>query len=282
VTNCRSCGQPNEDGSLYCMACGRPMADAQAPRVVSETYVPSQPTSPRRPGIRPNLHLLLPTLLVVAFVLGVVSLGTAWWSYDGSASGKTESLNFVPGSSYYVTCSGTGCGGFSAGTFPYTVLGGSVGGMYITVLSLMIVAVVLTGLVALFAVLGALGRGSIRMQSTTVLILKGTAILILFATLIWTATGQSSTFPPGQLFAGTGSTGASPDTSFWGSASTPGASAAWGAGPGWYLALTTVVLLCGVLVLLPWVGRRREAGARAHVAPARIAPMTSSVSSPPP
>jgi zinc-ribbon domain len=256
MISCPWCGTSNEDGSKFCMACGRPVAPAPAPSApVPKSESPAKVRRSWR--FQPNVAMILPAVFILSFVFGLLSLGTAWWSYSDKTAGGNFSVNFLPGSNYYLTCSGSGCGGFSAGAFPYTVVGGGVGGMYGDVLGLVVVCVILLGLLALFSVLGIMGHGLGRWQSAITTLFGAVTILVLFATLIWTAAGQPGTFPAGFYFMGSAGSSNTPDTSFWGS--TTSGAASWGAGAGWYLALATVVLLCAALILLPWAGRRRRA-----------------------
>jgi hypothetical protein len=200
---------------------------------------------------------VLALLLIAAFVLALVSLGTAWWSYSASAGGGTTSVNFLPGSEYNVTCAGAHCGGFSAGSFPYTALGGSLGSLYGTVMVLAAVSVALTGLVALFGALGAMGRRLGAWQRSGSLFLGLAAVILLLTALCWAVAAQPGAFPSGSSFTTSGSGSASPATSFWGS--NAAGTISWGAGLGWYLALASVLLLCAVAILSVILGQKRLA-----------------------
>ena len=236
-----------------------PVASPAAPPPVTATTAAVPPL--RRIRLQPNLRLILPLLLVLAFVLAAISLGSAWWSYSSSNPSGSESVSFVPGADYYLTCTSSHCGGFQAGTQPYAAIGGSIGGVYGSLFGLLLAAVILSGLVALFAGLSAAGRTWGRWQAKATFLLGGGAILLLLASLVWATAGQPGAFAPGFYFPGSGSAGASPANSFWGSSST--GSASWGAGAGWYLALASLILLSGVIVVLPWINRRsRPAPAR--------------------
>ena len=213
--------------------------------------------------------MLLAVLLIIAFVLGVVSLGTAWWSYASSGGGGSISLGFVPGGDYVVTC--TNCGGFASGSFSYGNFGGSLGGLYEALLGLMGLAVALTALAAIIAVLSAMGRRTGWWQRSGSFILVFVAV---FATLIATVavvTAQPGAFGPNSTFQGLGPGNASPTTSFWGTDAA--GTASWGAGIGWYLALASGVLLVVITVLLVVLGHarlrvpERETRSAAPVAP---------------
>ncbi|MGA9840437.1 MAG: hypothetical protein WBS16_08420, partial [Thermoplasmata archaeon] len=235
----------------------------------------------RRFRLPTDLRRVFPAILVLAFVLGLISLGTAWWSYSDSTTNEHLSVNFVPGGTYYLACSGSGCAGFNSGSFPYSVQGGgSVGSVYETVLGVGAIAVALAGIVALLAVLAALGRT--RSSPTLSTLLGGGTILLLIATMIWIVTAQPGAVPAHLYDAGTSASGASPQNSFWGS--NGDGTASWGAGPGWYLALSCVVLLTLVLIVIPLLDRRRHGvGIRGAAAPSPVSgPVASRTYLPPP
>jgi hypothetical protein len=187
--------------------------------------------------------------------MSIASLASAWWQYTSSGSGGTDSVAFFPGSNYNVDCSGAHCDGFTAGSFPYGAIGGSLGGLYAGVFSLLVAVAVLLGLAALFTGLGALGYAKSGTYRFLTFVFSITSLGLLLAAVGWTASGQPGDFPSGSLFTGDGSGSNSPSSSFWGSTST--GSASWGAGAGWYLALACAVLLLVVLIMLVIVGRAR-------------------------
>ena len=190
--------------------------------------------------------MLLPVLLVLSFLLGVVSLGTTWWSYSANGGGGSFSIGFLPGGNYDVSCSH--CAGFSSGSFPYSAIGGSVGGIYEAVLGLMIATVVLTGLATGIAVLGWLGRRTGWWQRSGSFVLIVLSFVFTIAAVAGTVAAQPGSFASNTSFDGLGGTGASPASSFWGS----NGAASWGAGAGWYLAAVMtglLVVVCAVLIL---------------------------------
>jgi hypothetical protein len=207
--------------------------------------------------LHPNPRLLLAFLLVVTFVLELVSLGTAWWSYSSTGGGTSHSLSFLPGGNYNVTCSGSGCAGFSAGSFPYSNFGMSMGTLYGVVLGLMALTAVLTALAAAIAVLAALGRKTGWWQRSGSFVLVFLSALTTLIALVATVTAQPGAFAANSMFDGLGSGGASPLTSFWGS--NPAGTATWGAGAGWFVALATLVLLGIIIALLVVLGHERLA-----------------------
>ncbi|MGI0155099.1 MAG: hypothetical protein ACREDE_03035 [Thermoplasmata archaeon] len=231
-------------------------------------------------------------LLLAVFVLSIASLATPWWSYSASAGGNSESVNFLPGSNYNITCAGH-CGGFSAGSFPYTAIGGSLGGLYEGVLILVALSAVLTGLAALFGGLRVLGRSRAPNARRWAFLGSGIAAVVLLGAIVWTASAQPGAFPAGSALTGSGSGGASPATSFWGS--NPAGSASWGAGVGWYLALASVVLIIVVIGMLLVLDRQRPReperrtsataappGAVAYTAPPYASPSTGPTVTRPP
>ncbi len=218
----------------------------------------------------PNPRWLLAVLLVTTFIVTIVSAGTAWWAYTANGGGTSHSLYFLPGGDYNVTCSGSDCAGFSAGSFPYNAIGGSLGGLYGTVLGLLGFAIGLTGLAAVIAVLSLLGRRTGWWQRSGTFILVVLAFLVMVVAEIAAVTSQPGAFSSTTKFPGLGAGGASPLTSFWGSSG----SASWGAGAGWYLGLSTVILLVGVAAVLVLAGPKRlELPARARRTPTNPSPL---------
>jgi len=190
--------------------------------------------------------MLLAVLLIASFVLGVVSLGTAWWSYSSTGGGGSLTLGFVPGGDYVVTCSS--CGAFSAGSFSYSAFGGTLGGLYEAILGLVALAVALTGLAAFIAVMGLLGRRTGWWQRSGSFVLVFVAVLTTLVAAVAVVAAQPGAFGPGSTFQGLGPGNASPTTSFWGADAA--GTATWGAGAGWYLALASGFVLVAVIVLL--------------------------------
>jgi hypothetical protein len=218
---------------------------------------PPAPPRRRRPrwlasGGFPRLVLTL--VLIVGFILAAISLGTAWWAYSSSTGGSSESVQFGPGSTYSVTCSGSGCGNFASGSFSYSSFGGSIGSLYGTLEALLILAVVLAGIATLFGLVALAGRGGRMFGLLGFLLgLASGAVLILLG--VWIESSQPGSFGSGVAFPGTRVGGASPSTSFWGAASNGGAVASWGAGAGWYCAVIGGVLVLAVAVALLFIGR---------------------------
>lgn len=190
--------------------------------------------------------------LIAAFVIGAVSLGTAWWSYSATGGGGSNSLSFYPGGNYDVACTDSACGGFSSGSFPYSAIGGSIGGLYEAVLGLMIAAVLLIGIVTAIAVLGWLGRRTGWWERSGSFVLTVLAFLFAIAAVAGTVAAQPGSFGSGTTFPGLGH-GTSPLTSFWGA----DGAASWGAGAGWYLGAVMTGLLVAISAVLVLAGHRR-------------------------
>lgn len=199
-------------------------------------------------------RLALTFTLIIGFILAAVSLGTAWWAYTSSTGGASESVQFGPGSTYSVTCSGSGCGAFTAGSFSYSTFGGSVGSLYGSLQALLILAVVLAGIATLFGLMALAGRGG-RIFGVLGFLLGIASGAVLIVLGIWVQSAQPGSFGSGVTFPGTHSGGPSPSSSFWGTASSGGSVATWGAGAGWYCAVIGGVLVLAVAVALLFIGR---------------------------
>lgn len=276
---CPGCGRSNEDSALFCGSCGRALAGASSrtlppppPPALATTTPVAPPRSPRF-RFRLGLRTIVALLLIAVFVLAIAAVATPWWSYSASTGGHSESVSFLPGSNYNVTCAGS-CGGFAAGSFPYSAIGGGLGGLYEGILVLVGIAAGVTGLAALLTGLGALGWRIGKSMRFGVYLGSIAAGLLLLGALVWTASGQPGSFPSGSSFSGSGS-GATPATSFWGS--NGAGTESWGAGAGWYLALASLIVLVVAIVLLMIASRRGapatpERRTRAAVAPAPVAP----------
>jgi MFS family permease len=192
--------------------------------------------------------------LLAGFVLSAVSLATAWWSYSSSGGGTTDSVLFTPGSTYTVSCAGSGCGGFATGSFSYSVFGGSLGTLYTTLEGVLVLAVVLAGVATLFGMLTIFGRGS-RALAFVGTLFGLVAGAVLLGVGVWIEGAQPSSFGANAAFRGTQAGGPSPATSFWGTASGGGSVATWGAGAGWYCALIGGILILAIAVALLFLGR---------------------------
>ncbi len=190
-------------------------------------------------------------------------------------------LVLSPGGNYNVTCSGSGCAGFSAGSFPYSNFGGSIVTLYGVVLGLMGLGVALTGLAAIVAVLAVLGRKTGWWQRSGSFVFVFLSVITTLIALVAAVTAQPGAFASNTTFPGLGSGGASPLTSFWGS--NPAGTATWGAGVGWYVALVTVVLLSVVTAMIIVHGRERLAvpGRRTRAAAPPPAPVVRGYTAPP-
>lgn len=270
MISCTGCGRANDVDARYCAGCGQTLPVASAPLPIPPPppgFVGGGPLSPpleaapprraprsRRFKFRPTPRFLVGTMLLIAFVLTLISLGTAWWSYSTNTTGETVTVNFLPGSNYNVTCAGNHCGGFTAGSPPYSALGGSLGGVYETILVLVAVSAALAAFAALFGGLSALGRNVGGWARGGVLLFSGAAAIVLLVAVAWLPGAQPGAFPSGSSFTAT-SGGASPGTTYWGS--NPAGTISWGAGVGWYAAVVSVALLLTAVALLMVLGRQR-------------------------
>ncbi len=199
---------------------------------------------------------MLSLTLLVGFVLSAVSLGTAWWAYSYSGGGTSDSVQFTPGSTYSVSCSGSGCGGFVSGSSSYSSWGGSIASIYGSLEVALIAAVAIAGLATVLGLLSLFGRGPRTFGFIGCLlgVVSGATLLGLSA---WVVSSQPGAFGSDVTFLGTHSGGPSPASSFWGSATGGGASATWGAGAGWYGALLGGVVLLAISCVLVLVARSR-------------------------
>jgi hypothetical protein len=217
------------------------------------------------------VRTVLALVLVAGFVLSAISLGTAWWAYSASSGGAVYSLQFVPGSSYPVSCTGA-CGGYGSGSNTYADFGGSLASLYGSLESALVLAVVLAGITTLFGVLAVIGRGDRRFGVVAFLVglLAGAVLLGLG---FWVEAAQPGAFGAGVTFHGLPPGGPSPASSFWGSYDSGGSSASWGAGAGWYGAMIggAFVLAAAIsLLVLGW----RSASRPAPREPRAFAPAT--------
>ncbi len=235
---------------------------------------PDLPASParRRLGRRllggwkgqiPRLVLFL--LLLAGFVLSAVSLGTAWWVYQSSGGNSSATVLFNPGSTYSVSCTGSGCGGFAQGSFSYNSFGSAIGSLYGSLDGALIFVVVLAAIataIGILAIAGRIGRG-LTIVGSLLGIAAGGALIGLS---LWVESSQPGSFAASVTFQGAGGQGPNPTTSFWGTADAGGSSAVWGAGAGWYGALIGGTLLVAIAIVL--VLATRSATPRRVPAPA--------------
>lgn len=198
-------------------------------------YVIADPSRPgaRRPfGYRHRRRTNASILLTLGFVLSAIALGTAWWSI----SSGTTSQYYTPGQTY--SCIGTGC----AQTFySYTnSISAQMGTLYGAIEYMVIGAVLLAIIAALFAFFGAYGVTYGRGQLQMVVLFSVLAGILLAASVIYVAVAQ-----PSALQASTaGCNGPSYCTSFFfGSYTAGGVTSSYGPSVGWFAALIGFLLL---------------------------------------
>ncbi len=196
-------------------------------------------------------------LFVLGFVLSLVAVATPWWSYADSSHNESETVNFLVGSTYSVTCSGSGCGAFAAGSFSYSIFGGSIGSMYGALEALAAFAAVAAALAAIFGCWGVFRRTDRGLRPVLTVLLVLVASGLLFASTLWIASAQPGAFGSSVSFAGTTPGGLTPLNAFWGSSSSGGSSATWGAGVGWYCAFFAGLILLVDLFALLLLNRSR-------------------------
>jgi hypothetical protein len=286
VTTCANCGRPRLGANRFCIGCGRPFDTA--PPAAGTSPAPSPPAAyapiparrPRAPLSAVQRKLLFEIALLAALALAVASLVTPWWSFAYSSGGGSESVNFVPGVMYSVTCAGSGCGGFASGTFSYSNFGAGTSALYAAALVVAAVATVFAGLVALIYGLEGVRSRTYRVPRARLFrFLCVLGALLAVGMTIAVAAAQSSSFVSGATFPGTTSGGPSPTNSFWGSSHLGATSASWGAGVGWYCAIAAALLLLGALLaLLAQARSARDEGALR--APVRVAVSATVVAAP--
>lgn len=220
------------------------------------------------PSRRRKLAVLL---LLVGVVLSAISTATPWWfdsmtltdSYTGASSSGT--MEFNPGSTSYVTCTGSAVYGWSPCTsnanWAYASTGLSdLGGYYVTVHVMIVLSAVLGGICALFMIMGATRRGWGRWHFHTthllaliagILTILGPALLLLVQPGLVGPIGSAPAYSgPYEYFLGAEQANCgmnTPNATFWsscsftvgggGSPSAGSIQASWGAGLGWYASL---------------------------------------------
>ncbi len=194
----------------------------------AETSPPPAPMSP--PPAAPSL--LGPILWFLVGILSVVSAFVAWWTE--SASGIT--ISFLPGSSFTVSGSGMSI------TDTYAEVGaGQVGGLYEAIYALALVGGILALLGGILSIVWARRSHGAGTNWGKGLALGGW-VLILVNVIIGPA------LQPWAIKQGTSgicsSSGTTPCSGFWGSAS----GVSWAASTGWYLALGAFIL--GIIAMV--------------------------------
>lgn len=248
---------------------------------------PAQPFSDRGGGHGDGRRVAAAVLLFISVILAGVSAYSPWWydtvngsstvvgatsSPDQADQTTTETLEFLPGTSSYVTCSGEAywqpCDGGSSATWSYSDSGmEQLGTNYVTVHVMVWLAVALGILSSVFMGLGAAGRGWGRwhFHATHILALMVVVLMILAPTmLLLVQPGSIANATPYQdpaweyiLGPQAEDCGANtPNTTYWNSCTYSEGSAVsfqatWGAGLGWYLAVASgaMALLGGILFL---------------------------------
>jgi hypothetical protein len=188
------------------------------------------------------------TLILIAAVALVVSMGVSWWGASATGGGHAVVLGFFPGSHYEEQTN------FNSSTPSYVSSGlVHVGELYEAVLGVAVVATLAGFIGAALAYLGTFwGFKPGRHMPMTFLF----ALISLVGAVgmpVAVAAAQPSAFNSDSTtgFGGAGC-GASPNpcSSFWNSMSANGVTVSWGADVGWYLAIAAGVLLLVAFLLL--------------------------------
>ena len=232
---------------------------------------PWRPTS-RGQGGTSRRRTVAAVLLFAAVILSVVAAASPWWfdtvtlTDPSSGASDTGTLEFSPGSTTYVACSGSTLYGWApcnANTnvnWAYASTGlSNLGGYYVLVHVMILVSGVLGALCASFMVMGATRRGWGRWHFHTthllalmagILTLLAPALLILAQPgLVGPISAAPANSGPYDYFLGVEEANCgtnTPNASFWNTCSfsvgggafgTDNGQATWGAGLGWYLSI---------------------------------------------
>ncbi|MGP8071676.1 MAG: hypothetical protein ACLPZM_00900 [Thermoplasmata archaeon] len=164
----------------------------------------------------------------------------------------TDSSFYYAGSQFKDACTGTGC--YSGWTATYQYLQ-YMADLYTVAWCLLVAGILLSLLAFVFALIGAAGRPTALLTWILSITGAGIAILAPLTVLAFQPHAYSLDYnfsnPPIGYFP-CGAPGGSVCTSFFGSTSTGAGNENWGAGLGWYVALSAgVLLLLGALVSRP-------------------------------
>jgi len=213
----------------------------------SETPVEVTPESVSTQPFKFNLkRLLTASLAFVCGILAAVSALSAWWTWSNDGMFHTSgTVHFLPGGSSFGTLYGySGSQSYAAADL------GPVGALYEGVLAGVLTVTVLSFVVGIVALLASLGKVRDPARHTTVRNALIVSLVVILSLVILVPALQPGLFngsdPADCYHLGTGTT---PCNSFWGSASGAGGTSSWGADSGWYLGVTTVVLLIAALIL---------------------------------
>lgn len=232
--------------------------------------------SRRAPLLSPRAQIdLAAVACLVAGLLAVLSAFTPWWYATTSSLGTSSTALFYPGSNLYAG------GGGGGGTTTYANSGlPSVGGLYLSVLAGAIALALLAWLVAGHSL--GLARGkwsslSVRRAARFALL----AAVVLSAFLAFAVPVAQPALYRADNPAGSCSSAAPPGVcgSFWGTSSGPAGTSSWGAGLGWWLDLTSAVLL-GLAVALGTVAVVPRPMPEVSPAGSRAGPVASAETSP--
>jgi hypothetical protein len=177
-------------------------------------------------------------------------MAVSWWGLSASGGGLSASENFLPGSS--LSGSGTYDGATYSGSATYASANlTAVGYLYETVLGFGLTAAIaaFAGMAVGYASVAATNKSRRLAEDAGFLtqISFGFALLLPFLVVFVQPFAYNRDSSNAGASCGSGST---PCNSFWGSVSSGGATATWGAGIGWYLVVVAAILLLAAVVLL--------------------------------
>jgi len=207
-----------------------------------------------QPILQSMRRLMVAAIAFAGAVLSGLALVCSWWTISVSGSGGSGSLSFLPGDSL----TGSFAGGSSV-TQTYASNGlGPVGGLYEGVLAGAIIALVLGLVAGLLALLVSFGKIRNAKRYSTIRNLLALGLLAVLILAVVVPSLQPTLFSnsnPSSLCSSTLGT-KTPCNSFWGSINGNGETITWGSDVGWYLAVSSAVLLFAALIL--WIASRRD------------------------
>lgn len=172
----------------------------------------------------------------------------SWWGITITDGGTTASVNFLPGSSY------SGSGTFNGETFSSSATYASVNLSGVGVLYEAVLGLGLTAAIVAFAG-GALGCasafGTVRLRRPVGIADTLTGVSFVFSLILPFVVVFVQPWALNTDFSNAGVScggGSNLCNSFWGSVTSGGITATWGADVGWYLTLVAITLLLAALV----------------------------------
>lgn len=270
---CSRCGTQLSPGSQFCDRCGTPLNAASStsaspppppPPVWSVAPSPAPPPPsgappPPSPAVSPvqsapesvvkGRRVAASSLVLIAAILLTVAMMVSWWELSLSGGGATATVNFLPGSSY------SGSGAYNGITYSASATYASskltnVGYLYEAILGLGLTAAIAAFAGMALGYASAFGTSRPRhsvgiaadlTELSTALALALPVLTVFMQPWVYNLDTSNAGAPCGG--------GSTPCNSFWGSVSSGGVTATWGADVGWYLVVAAAALLVVAAVL---------------------------------